>query len=92
MNSSPACRIAGDEYEPPYSTPVYVSDHSCDTGSCQLIDDIDEDCVNEELGIGRSLGRFDLAFNNCRSFANSVIEKCSTKNIPRTPYFGNAGR
>lgn len=87
MNSNPQCTIAGNNYEPPYVTRVFVSDHSCDRPeSCQVIDDVDETCVNRELNIGQSLGWFNLATNNCRSFANDIIAKCSTKNIP--PYYG----
>ena len=78
MNSTPECRIAGDDYEPPYTTPVVVSDHSCDKPDfCEDVENIDEDCVNEELGIGKSLGRFGPT-NNCRTFMIQVIDRCTT--------------
>jgi RHS repeat-associated protein len=86
MASNPQCRAGvGDNFEPPYTTKVYVSDHSCEKpGSCEDVDDVDEDCVNKELTVGKALGRFDLANNNCQTFVHEVLKKCSKKKKPFT--------
>lgn len=88
MASSPQCRRGvGDDYEMLYKTKVYISDHSCESSKrCMPIDDVDEECVNKELAIGKYLGRFH-ATNNCRSLANDVIAKCSKNKL--SPYFGH---
>lgn len=80
LASSPQCRAGvGDNYEFPWTTPVYVSDHSCEVGGrCNVIDDVDEACVNRELRIGRSLGGFGVT-NSCQTFVFSVVRKCSKK-------------
>jgi hypothetical protein len=49
-----------------------------------LLPDIDEDCVNRELAIGRSLGRFGF-FNNCQTLVFSVTKKCSRAPAPIQP-------
>lgn len=87
MASSPQCRAGvGDNYEPPYLTKVYISDHRCEQGECVDIPwDVDEECVNRELKIGKQLGRFDLVMNNCQTFANTVLNKCTkVKPPPKT--------
>jgi len=87
MNSSPQCRIAGDDYESLYITKVFVSDHSCDIPkSCKPMDNVDEDCVNKELAIGTPLGRFST-WNNCQSFTRDVFAKCAKKRP--SPFMGS---
>ena len=83
MASSPQCRAnVGGRYEFLWKTKVYVSDHSCEVGGrCNVIPDMDEDCVNRELAIGKSLGRFGF-FNNCQTFVFSVTKKCSRAPAP----------
>lgn len=67
----------GDQFEAPYSTKVYIVDHSGQTPlSCKVLTEVDEDCVNEKLDIGKYLGRFTL-INNCQTFTRRIIEKCS---------------
>ncbi|MCZ2136182.1 MAG: RHS repeat-associated core domain-containing protein [Burkholderiales bacterium] len=86
MASNPACRAGvGDNYEAPWITPVFVSDHSCEKdGDCNDVPwDVDEDCVNRKLKIGTYLGQFGL-MNNCQTFANSVLNECS-KTAPFRP-------
>ena len=97
MNDSPQCSIAGGGYG--YSgsgggggsgypgMPVYISDHSCDKAeSCEDFPEIDEDCVNKELEIGRRIGRFH-PLNNCQSYVGDIFQKCSRS--PRTtPFIG----
>ncbi len=78
MASTAQCRSVGDQYELPYSTGVMTSDHACiPADRCETIPDVDEACVNRELVIGRRLGQFDLAFNNCQTFVWQVLTKCS---------------
>ncbi len=84
MASSPQCRAAvGNDYEFLYTTDVYVSDHSCEKGgTCVDIPwEVDEQCVNRELKIGKQLGKF-TGLNNCQTFANEVLNKCTKRNPP----------
>ena len=87
MASSPQCRAnVGDDYEPPFITPTYVSDHSCETpDTCTDLPphfNVDEDCVNRELNIGKPLGGFDPFVNNCQQFTARVIKRCSKPGWP----------
>lgn len=41
--------------------------------------DVDEDCVNRELDIGKDLGIFFPGFNDCKGFVAGVLSRCSTK-------------
>ena len=65
---------------------VEVTDHtgrSLKEGvTCKKIGGVDEDRVNEQLQLGRSLGRW-WPTNQCRSFVNSVIQKSRTKEYRR---------
>jgi hypothetical protein len=79
MGSGQSSTLIGDRIEAPYATLVYVVDHSeYIAKSCVEVKDIDEDCVNEELDLGKPLGSFSL-LNNCQSFVEIVLKKCSTK-------------
>mgnify|MGYP001585056690 CR=1 FL=1 len=87
MASSPQCRAnVGNVYEPPYSTDVYISDYSCEVGAtCVDIPwEVDEDCVNRQMKIGTYLGKF-TGLNNCQTFANEVLNKCTKVKPPRSP-------
>ncbi len=77
----------GDRFEAPYTTHVFVIDHSDQVAKiCKEIKDVDEDCVNAELDVGKALGRFSL-INNCQTYVSSVLRKCSTnKNVN---HYGN---
>jgi len=67
--------VPGENYDYPFSK-VEVTDHSNDNPtSCEHIPDVNEECVNRELIIGKQLGRFHL-MNHCQSFTNEVISKC----------------
>lgn len=39
--------------------------------------DVDEDCVNKKLALGRATGRWS-PYNQCQSFVQDVIRECST--------------
>jgi len=61
-------------------TRVQVIDHSGEseapTSSCQVVPNLDEDCVNKALASGRDLGRWTVG-NQCQSFVSEVIKECS---------------
>lgn len=85
MNATAQCSKAGEgRSDLPWVTSVVVSDHSCEVSgeNCETIPDVDEQCVNRELAIGRSLGRFGTT-NNCQTFAWQVLTKCSKTKQPR---------
>ena len=66
----------GDKFEMPYATKVFIVDHSNQTALiCKERSDVDEDCVNASLDVGRYLGHFSLT-NNCQTFVSRVIDKC----------------
>jgi RHS repeat-associated protein len=70
--------LPGQEYEG-YGMPVQVTDHSNDTAtSCTTMNNVDEQCVNDELEIGKPIGRFMPPINQCQSFAYGVVNKCRT--------------
>jgi RHS repeat-associated protein len=77
MNNAPQCSRAGDGGSDLPFSKVYVSDHTCDRAdACTDMPDVDEECVNKELAVGRTLGRF-TPTNNCQTFALTVFAKCS---------------
>ena len=56
---------------------VTLNDHSNDTPTkCTTQNYVDASCVNAQLTIGRSLGRFTPPINQCQSFAYSVVNSC----------------
>ena len=84
MGADPNVR-PGDEYEG-YGMPVQVTDHSKDTPTyCKPQTNVDEQCVNDKLEIGKPLGRFLPPFNQCQSFAYGTVNKCRTDNNQYRP-------
>jgi RHS repeat-associated protein len=78
-NSPNQCTKPGDGNSDSPFSPVYVQPHDCEpTDDCRVIDYVYEDCVNEELALGESLGRF-APWNNCQTFAASVLLKCRAR-------------
>lgn len=60
--------------------------------SCEIVPDIDEQCVSDAIRPGQSTGRW-MPWNQCQSFADDVLEKCSTKKqVPFSPRNGNTWR
>jgi RHS repeat-associated protein len=49
---------------------------------CTEVKDVNEKCVNDELGVGRPLGRW-MPWNQCNSFADDVLRRC--KNCSPSP-------
>ncbi|CUI05435.1 Rhs family protein [Janthinobacterium sp. CG23_2] len=45
--------------------------------TCEPKKDVDEDCVNKKLTMGRATGRWS-PYNQCQSFVQDVIRECST--------------
>lgn len=80
MGNSPSrCTRPGDANSDSPFSPVYVQPHDCEpTDNCRVVDYVYEDCVNEELAVGESLGRF-TPWNNCQTFAASVLVKCRVR-------------
>jgi hypothetical protein len=75
MGANPNVR-PGQEYEG-YGMPVYIRDHSKDMAtSCTPMKNVDEQCVNDQLQIGKPAGRFLPPLNQCQSFAYGVVNAC----------------
>ncbi len=66
----------------PIGIKTKITDHSGEQGECNTYNQIDENCVNQKLVIGRSTGRWG-PFNNCNTFAHSVIMGCRHRTEPR---------
>jgi hypothetical protein len=75
MGANPNAR-PGDEYEG-YGMPVKATNHSKDTPTyCMQQKNVDEQCVNDKLEIGKPLGCFIPPFNDCQRFVYSTVNKC----------------
>jgi RHS repeat-associated protein len=64
----------------PYNSPTKITDQSSDAvspGDCNDVPGVDENCVNSALHIGTPTGKW-TASNQCNSFVNGILEKCST--------------
>ena len=90
MNEQVSCTRAGNDASGFPFVKVVVSDHTCDKATIVTpLPEVNEACVNNELQLGRPLGRFIPVphVNTCQSFTRSVIDKCSPSEINR-PYIG----
>jgi hypothetical protein len=88
MNEQAMCSRAGNDASGLPFQRVVVSDHRCDKPTIvTLLPNLNESCVNNELRIGKPLGRFAPPFNSCQTFTQDVIDKCSPSTI-NTPYIG----
>ena len=59
--------------------PVQIIDHSKDTAThCTKQNNVNEQCVNDQLKIGKPIGRFLPPVNQCQSFAYGVVNSCRT--------------
>jgi RHS repeat-associated protein len=68
----------GQEYEG-YGMPVQITNHSNDKPTeCTKMNNVNEQCVNDELQLGKPLGRFLPPVNQCQSFSYGVVNKCRT--------------
>lgn len=86
----------GQEYESLFVTKVKITDHSGQSktregASCEVVD-ADEDKVNQQLQIGKPLGRFSPT-NNCQTFVKQVLQNAKTpEQQHRTEIIQNAVR
>jgi len=70
--------LPGQQYEG-YGMPVQITNHEKDIPTqCTKMNNVNEQCVNNELQIGKPLGRFLPPLNQCQSFAYGVVNKCRT--------------
>jgi RHS repeat-associated protein len=87
MNAQASCSRAGNDDSGLPFQPVVVSDHRCDKPTIITpLPNVNESCVNNELKIGKPLGRFAPPFNSCQTYTQEVIEKCSPSKYPRSPW------
>jgi uncharacterized protein RhaS with RHS repeats len=70
----------------PYVAQTEITDHTGQAdkpnASCKTVEDVDEECVNEELAVGEPQGPWILGFNDCWTFTELVIIKCDS-HLPR---------
>jgi RHS repeat-associated protein len=76
----------------PIFSKTAVTDHSAEAispGDCTDVPGVDEACVNNSLKVGTPTGRW-TPTNQCNSFANDVLDKCSTckKSTFQYPHMG----
>ena len=78
-SGNPLIDQIGDTFEAPFITEVFIVDHlGQNPEQCDGISYVDEDCVNNELQIGKYLGRFH-PLNHCQKFVKTIIDKCETE-------------
>ena len=66
---------------------VYVLDHSKDMATrCEPMKNVDEQCVDSKLEIGKPIGRFTPPLNHCQAFAYGVVNSCRPRQwVPGQP-------
>ena len=82
------CGNAGNGSGDMPGDPVQVCDHSKrdkTNATCEKVLNVDESKVNEQLKIGRSLGRWGPT-NQCQSFTRGVIENSRTSQPELAPF------
>ncbi len=83
---------AGNESGDWPGDPVTVTDHSGrstqDGASCEVVEDVDEERVNEQLELDRDLGQWGFG-NQCQSFVRDVLRSSSTRYRWRQTRRGN---
>ncbi|WP_139225819.1 RHS repeat-associated core domain-containing protein, partial [Paracidovorax konjaci] len=88
MNEQAGCSRAGNDASGLPFQHVVVSDHGCDKPTlAKPLPNVNETCVNNELQIGKPLGRFAPPFNSCQTFTQDVIDRCSPSEVSK-PYVG----
>jgi RHS repeat-associated protein len=71
------CGNAGNEFGDMPGDPVQICDHSKrdkTASTCETISDVDEEKVNKQLEIGKSLGHW-WPWNQCQSFTDDVLNQ-----------------
>jgi RHS repeat-associated protein len=72
----------------PIFSKTAVTDHSAEAvspGDCKDVPGVAEACVNKALKIGSPTGRW-TPTNQCNSFANDVLDKCSPCKATQAPF------
>ncbi|MBN2653814.1 MAG: RHS repeat-associated core domain-containing protein [Nitrospirae bacterium] len=66
----------------PVGIKTEITDHTAQSeqSTCKKVSDVDEDCVNRELQIGKATGKW-LPGNNCNKFIYDIFFKCRRLNI-----------
>jgi hypothetical protein len=68
----------GQQYEG-VGMPVQITNHANDTPTqCMPQKNVNEQCVNNKLQIGKPIGLFLPPFNQCQSFAYGIVNSCRT--------------
>ncbi len=77
--------VPGNQSDSPYVTDTAITDHSGQSedpnATCEEIPWADENKVNEQLEIGKRLGKWTTG-NNCQTFAGEVLLKSDTRPKP----------
>jgi len=65
-------------------TPTSINNHAGEAerrqgATCREVSQIDEECVSRELDIGRPMGPWIPAVNDCWAFVDRIIERCRRK-------------
>jgi hypothetical protein len=67
----------GGQYQ--YTIDTAINDHSGESqqpgSTCTPEPDVDEACVNKELTVGESQGRFPIE-SNCHQLTDDILDKC----------------
>lgn len=77
-------------------TPTTVNDHTNEglrsDATCTKLENVDADCVERELVIGRDTGPWS-PWNHCQTFVADVVEECTVQPPPSPvdPEIGDAG-
>lgn len=75
----------------PFGIPTMITDHSADAHTdSREIRGVDENCVDQELQIGKSTGPWGLD-NNCNTFVDDVIATCRERLRGRDRHFVSTG-
>jgi len=64
----------------PIGIKTKITDHTGQSSNSnrEEIDNVDEDCVNRELQVGKYTGRW-APWNNCNTITNDILKKCKKK-------------
>ena len=65
----------------PVGIPVMIKDQSKEKGDCTPLPGVDEKCVNDELQIGKPMGRW-YPWAQCNTFVEGIIARCSKDRMP----------
>ena len=67
-------------------TPWYDDASWAESVMCEQRPEVDETCVDYELDVGRALGLWIPVLNDCQTFVQTVLQRCSPQNGAYAPY------